>query len=677
MKEKHLRFLAAPLLGSILVLASMPAATAAESTGYKVPPAFTPLPLGTVKPAGWLRDWCQDAADGITGHADELDPFFKMGWLDLQEGWDSGFGTQAGRTQTGDKKLGYALEQAGYWIDGAVRLGYLLDDKALLAKCQIRFDAILGRVEAGQPPMNVNTDMWKNGQKWGHWPMAIMGRALLAQYSATGEARYLRALEKIYADYPRFNAGGKTFSLITHQGRQVTNVEVMFEAFRLGGDVRLRDDAISVLRSQSGEITERLGWHLQDIAQGKTDPHFYEINHGHAVTFNESAKLPAIGYLYTGEPDWLRFSESSAADMEKNEMLPYGLTSAHEQPGGIGSLAVTELCNAIDYSWSNLWLLRITGNPAYGDRIERALFNAAPGAIAPDFKTHAYFLSPNRIDEKHPDKPKVGGTSAFLPKHFPLCCTGNVSRLLPNYVMHLWMASGDGGLAAVLYGPSDTKTRLGGTGVALATRTDYPFGDDIIVTVNPERPATFPLHLRVPAWCAAPEVTVNGRKETFQAEKGFIRLGRTWNPGDTVRLSLPRQPRIDTGTCANGAPYASVHYGPLLFALQIPNQAGDLNTPKPGAEWQFALLPESAGRIQVTRQPMPKRWSWGAVPPLLQLTVPAMPAAYGANLDLPAQAVPAETGKMQTLSLVPFGATAFRVSMFAIVKAAGETKSSK
>lgn len=650
-----------PLITCSLILGAFVQSATCATDACAKPPAFTPLPLGEVKPAGWLRDWCQDAADGITGHSDELSPLFEKGWMS-----DAKVNIDKERMQAGDKPKGYMLEQSAYWLDGAVRLARLLGDEKLLAKCRLRFEAVLERVEAGRPPMNVNQDLWSKGEKWAHWPMAIMGRALVAEFSATRDPRYLHALESIYAGYSKFSPDGKTFSLIRHGGRQITNTEVMFEAFRLGGGVQLRDEAVAVLRSESDEIGERLAWHEEGLANGKINKQFLGVQHGHAVTFNESAKLPAIGFLYTGEPTWLRFSEASFADMEKNEMLPYGLTSGQEQPCGVGPFSLTELCNAVDYSWSNIWLLRITGKSSYADRIERTMFNAAPGGISPDFKQHVYYLSPNRIDQKHPDRSPTGaGSSAqFAPKHNPLCCTGNISRLLPNYVMHMWMASGDGGLAATLYGPSDTTTKVGNVGVKLKTTTDYPFGDEVTVKVSPDRALAFPLHLRVPSWSAKTSLSINDQPQPATVDQGFVHLQRKWKPGDVVSLTFSRKPRILTGICANGSPYASVTCGPLLFALPIPTVAGDLNEAQPGAPSQFALLPGTP--VEIVRNPMPARWSWNTSPPPLELKTSALPVVADADFSLPRSSVTADAGSLEKIMLVPFGSTAFRTSMFGV-----------
>jgi len=636
-------------------------AEADADSGYSVPPAFTPLPLGEVKPAGWLRDWCQQAADGISGHSDELDPLFAHGWLDVN------FQATSTGAQGGDKVVGYAMEQAGYWIDGAVRLARLIDDETLLAKCHTRFEVVLKRVEAGETPVTSKA-LWEAGEKWGHWPMAVMGRTLLAEYSHTGEKRYLEAIAKIYADYPRYNAG-KKFSLIHHQGRQLANLEVMLEAYRLGGPVSLRDDALAVLAAQNPEIQQRLAWHEQGIACCKVDDHFNSVPFGHAVTVNESMKIPGIAYLYSGDKAWLRFSEAGFEDFEKNEMMPYGLTSAHEHVGGIGPFSASELCNAVDYAWSSTWMLRVTGRAFYGDRIERAVFNAGASGISPDFKTHQYFLASNRIDATHPGNYPVGGGPDYQSKHFPLCCTGNLSRLVPNYVMNLWMRSADGGLAATLHGPSQVNTTVRGAKISLATSTDYPFRDAITTRIELEKPLDFPLHYRLPAWCASPVVSVNDQEFVPEVRAGFVSLLRTWSSGDVVGISFPAQPRVVTGKCTDGAPFASVCQGPLLFALPIPAEGGNLNQPQAGVAWQFALTPDLAATVK--NQAMPAPWTWASAP--VQLTVSAIPAKFADDFTLPKASVEADGIKPSRITLQPFGTTAFRVSMFGIGKTIGST----
>jgi len=161
-------------------------------------------------------------------------------------------------------------------------------------------------------------------------------------------------------------------------------------------------------------------------------------------------------------------------------------------------------------------------------------------------------------------------------------------------------------------------------------------------------------------------------KATPDAE-GFVRLQRLWKPGDALRLRLPMSVSVNVGRDRNaqGEPYASVSYGPLLFALPIPDTQGP-NTPDPAAKWKDALdAPGDRLGIDVTveRQPMPPRWDWPLASPLRL-------RAHGATIDwdpdpkaprLPAE--PSADGKPpETITLVPYGRTKFRVSMFPITQ---------
>src|SRR3712207_5205680 len=87
--------------------------------------AFEPLPLGKVRPAGWLLRQLRVQADGLSGHLDEFWPdVARSGWIGGDaEGWERG----------------------PYWLDGVVPLAYLLDDERLKGKVRHWIDEILAR----------------------------------------------------------------------------------------------------------------------------------------------------------------------------------------------------------------------------------------------------------------------------------------------------------------------------------------------------------------------------------------------------------------------------------------------------------------------------------------------------------------------------------------------------
>jgi hypothetical protein len=86
------------IVASAVVLATIGVLAPARSVAAAPPnasvslrsTAFEPLPLGSIQPAGWLRDQLRIQAKGLSGHLDEF-------WPDIQdsawfggkaEGWE-------------------------------------------------------------------------------------------------------------------------------------------------------------------------------------------------------------------------------------------------------------------------------------------------------------------------------------------------------------------------------------------------------------------------------------------------------------------------------------------------------------------------------------------------------------------------------------------------------------
>ena len=175
---------------SILLAISSRSLLAGEQ---KVQYSYNALPPGAIHPEGWLLDWAEAARDGITGHLDERSNTFKKGWSgeDFKAAGVKPHGT------------GWPLEQCAYWLDGLVRLAYILDDETLIAKAKSRLDPIVDAVNNGKGdslifwrPKSDLDDFFNN------WAHSHMARALVAYYQASGDQRILDALVKVYRNYP-------------------------------------------------------------------------------------------------------------------------------------------------------------------------------------------------------------------------------------------------------------------------------------------------------------------------------------------------------------------------------------------------------------------------------------------------------------------------------------------
>ena len=131
---------------------------------------FVKLPLGAVKPSGWLKDQLLAQANGLTGHLDEF-------WPDIQQSAWQG-------------KKGEAWERGPYYLDGFLPLAYLLDDERLIQKTKPFVEWILSSSqEAG----------WFGPEKNGdRWPLAVALKVLQQYYEQTGDERALTVINNYF-----------------------------------------------------------------------------------------------------------------------------------------------------------------------------------------------------------------------------------------------------------------------------------------------------------------------------------------------------------------------------------------------------------------------------------------------------------------------------------------------
>ncbi len=634
---------------------------------------FIPLDLGQVKPEGWLKDWAQDAANGITGHLDEYEKVFEYGWLgrDISARQSDGDGVIS--------STGWLLEQSAYWIDGALKLGYMLNDSSLIHKTSVRLDGVVDGVLASEN----NTFIWwkpdsivvaENGDigkgSFNNWAHGLMGRCLVSYWQATHDERILKALEKVYSSGfylkpPQEDIYSPTAGLTQGMVRGAVNIDAMTETLLLTGNEAIHK-AILDYASDPGQKYEEQRIRSKNLR--------YDNNWGdatiHGVTLNEVARVPAIMSLTTADRAQLEASAHLLEWVDRFNELPFGLNSAEEWLSGIGPYRFTETCDIPAAMWTRTWMLRITGQSRWADDVERAFLNAGPVPVSRDFKTMSYYQSPNRIDENTPQGPPIPGPGrqiVYTPTgNKTLCCVGSSNWIIPNYVQNMWMRAAGGGLACVLYGPCSVKA----DGLELLCDTGFPFEDTQTVRVRAGKAVRMPVYFRIPGWCKGMSVCIDGKAVEGDYYDGFLRINRKWEDGDVISIHLPMQTRVYTieDNCypqdpyftephwgrinmavfdtTAGRKYTCVDYGPLLYALPLYDI--DENTVVPGQKSDCSLALENASQIEVVpTKEMPSRWGWRIEDAPTVLKAPAI-------LD----------GRDTTVTLVPYNCTKFRVSMF-------------
>lgn len=639
---------------------------------------FEELNYGSVKPEGWLKLWLERQRDGLTGKIRTIFPPF------TGDAWS--------KDETNEKADWAPWEQVGYWCDGAVRCAIALQDEQLLDQA-----LKLIRFTLSHPGKNgyLGPTFLEGPGNYHRWPHVVFFRGVLAWQSWTGGEPVLNALRRHYVEGNYKYVGS----------REENNIEPMLILYGKTGDRRLLQMAIATWDQFQEKTSSNSNFDAllekSMLAPGPVSCH--------GVTYAEHTKLPALLYMYTGERRYLELAVSAQRKVFEHHMLVDGTPSSTEMLSTVTTRDGHETCDNTDYPWNWGYLLMATGDAGYSDRIERATFNAAMGALKKDWRALQYYSCPNQFLASATSDhlavlkgvpPKVIKYYRYMqrmsyrpsPGYIIACCPGNVNRFLPNYVGRMWMKDAhEDGFAATLYGPCRLKAAIGDEGqqVEIIEETTYPFSNEINFRIARSPSAEFALHLRIPGWCEGARIEVNGADTGAKTDSGsFVTLRRRFAPGDEIRLTLPMK-AATTNWPDNGI---AIERGPLVYALPIAGQwqtvpdkfanaefpAWDLT---PEGSWDYALVLNDKeplvhvsvqeGNVEsdpwlhppirlVTDARRLRRWNltriqnvdhrWTFTPPLPD------PATLSEQLN----------EEVEQITLVPYGGTELRLAVFPV-----------
>ena len=656
---------------------------------------YIQLPIGAVKPKGWLYEQLRLAAEGMTGHLDEIYPI-----VGPRNAWRGGDGD--------------CWERGPYWLDGLVPIAYILGDQVLIEKARLWIELTLksqqpngyfGPEEVAEP-QKPEPDLQK-GDRGDWWPRMVMLKALQSYYEATSDRRVLELMTN-YFRYQFETLPEKTLDHWTHWGadRGGENLASIYWLYNRTGDAFLLDLANLVFEQTvdwtSIFLTGRLTIPQQkvykwikglqyvipavttsDLLRGELGKQLVRY-HSHVVNVAMAFKQPAVYYQQARDIKYLDAVVKGLADITQYHGQVQGMFSGDELLHGTDPTKGIELCAVVEFMFSLETLMKITGRVEYADRLERVAYNALPAQIKVDHTGRQYYQQSNQIRCSVINKTQFindhGNDLCFGPLTGYVCCTTNMHQGWPKYVQNMWFATADNGLAALQYAPSEVNARVAnGVSVHFIVQTEYPFNEQITFRFSSSEPVKFPLHLRIPGWCKQSEVMINGK--IWDSPKGgqIIKIARKWRDGDVVELILPMT--INTSRWHESS--IAVEQGPLIYALKIEEEWRKIGGKgryvtwevHPRTPWNYGLIvkedePMSSFSTVVDEVP-DQPWDINAAP--IKLIAHGKKILHwqecnGMAGPLPNSSIPIVSKEpVEKLVLVPYGCTKLRISEFPVI----------
>lgn len=522
------------LLKAILISSCMATSVAGAQTHDRVGLLETPVPISTVK-----------NVTGFFGHRMEVnrDTYLKGFPIDKyvdfivdrqHTAWDW---TQA--------------EQHGKWIESAYLSAIQSGDKELLDKAE----AVLKRMIESQEEegyVGATARSYRSPEKpvrgMDAYELYFVFHAFITVYEETGNKEALTAAEKLAGYYMKYFGPGKLEfwpsawrspenrhkHLDGHSEAAGHSVHYAWEGtllcdpvarlYEVTGKKKYLDWSQWVV----GNIDKWSGWdafsRLDSVADGalgidKLQPYV----HSHTFQMNFIGFLRL--YRITGDKSLLRKVAGAWNDVYNRQMFITGGVSVaeHYEHDHVKPISgnVVETCATMSWMQLTQMLLELTGDTKYADAMERLMINHVFAAQDCKEGSCRYHTAPN-------------GTKPHGYFHGPDCCTASGHRIISMLPTFFYAEKGKD-----FYVNQYLSSQYAGKDFAFEMTGNYPENETIELTVLSEKAKNKTLHLRIPAWCENPEVTVNGEKMADVHPGAYFNVIRKWVKGDKIVLTFP------------------------------------------------------------------------------------------------------------------------------------------
>lgn len=478
---------------------------------------FKSLPLGAVKPSGYLKTQMLLQAKNLTGNMELYDEFGS------NSGWLGGSGE--------------SWERGPYYVRGLVALAYALNDNGFIKRAAKWIDyAVDNQKDNGDfgsseilkkeiyfKSRHTNTEQW-----WARMPMLMAIRDYYEAELNLGneDKRILPFFDKYFRFQKKYI---KLFPLSSWaKYRGADNIEIV---------LWYRDKCL-----EKGMCSDEVKW-LAELAKTLLRQSFdwaesFEKTNTreHVVNTTQGFKYPFYKYLLTGDKRYLeslkKGLERIGADHGRIDNLPNADEGAKDNQATNG----TETCAVVEGMLSFELGGEITGESYLYDLLESYAYNNLPNCFDYEISAYNYFQLENSVLMSHGQHGFCndhGDSNALGISGFE-CCFSNMHMGYPKFVQNMWVTEGDS-LVLAAYGANEMETQINGKRIAFEEVTDYPYRDTVKLVYKGEK-ANLKLKLRIPSWSQETHIYVNGEEKRLNVCGSYALIDREFNPLDVIEI---------------------------------------------------------------------------------------------------------------------------------------------
>ena len=476
----------------------------------------------------------------------------------------------------------------GKWIQSAIAAYNYNHDPELLIIINI---AVKGLLSTQMPNGYIGNYSDEAAlQHWDIWGRKYTLLGLLAYYDLTGDRKALIASCRL-ADHLLTQVGPGKVNIVktgNYRGMPSSSIlEPMVYLYRRTGDVRYLDFSKYIVEQwETSDGPKLISSALSGTPVSERFPQpaeWWSYENGQKAYEMMSCYEGLLEmYRITGETNYLKAVEAAVRNIIDNEINIAGSGSAFEcwYKGIFYQTEPTyhtmETCVTMTWMKLCLSLLRVTGNPVYADQVEKSTYNALMASLKYDGSEIAKYSPLGGI--RHSGEEQCG-------MHIN-CCNANGPRafmMLPGFAV----TGAPGEIFINLYGQGDALVPLNSKNkVSLEQISDYPVSDKIELRINPEKPESFTISLRIPSWSKNSAIEVNGIKITEISPGTYKQITRLWNKNDIVILKLDLSARLIR---QNG--YQAILRGPVVLARDTRFKDGFI--------YESAVINEKNGEVDI------------------------------------------------------------------------------